>query len=238
MIAITTVGYGNIVATTPLGRISVIITIVFGAFLMGLLVTILLDLTKLEDKEDNALENIQCKNLALQSIKAALTYNVHLQRRIRSLRNELKPYDEDKHIYTRHELNELKNEMISIVSIFGEWRFDSVSNDKDGKRDEKIKAVSENVNNFAEKFDLYLLHMLESGKLRSHEDAELLEDGVDDAAKANFFFTKEEIEASLKARLDAKKKQNTNKMDKQWRMRLEAMIEEMEQEEREMMLKD
>lgn len=59
MISITTVGYGNIVATTPLGRISVICTVLLGAFLMGLLVGILLDLMQLSDREANAVSTIK-----------------------------------------------------------------------------------------------------------------------------------------------------------------------------------
>lgn len=122
MISITTVGYGNMVATTPFGRISVICTVLVGGFLMGLLVGILLDLMQLSDREENAVSTIQSKYLALKSIKAALQYNVQLQRRIRSLRGELRLDDEGKHICDRLELNEYKITMVAWVDKFSEWR--------------------------------------------------------------------------------------------------------------------
>lgn len=43
LISMTTVGYGNIVATTPYGRISVILAILFGSFLLSLLVGLIIN---------------------------------------------------------------------------------------------------------------------------------------------------------------------------------------------------
>jgi phage shock protein PspC (stress-responsive transcriptional regulator) len=55
----TTVGYGNIVATTPYGRVSVILAILFGAFLLSLLVGLIINWFSLPSNQEEAINNIE-----------------------------------------------------------------------------------------------------------------------------------------------------------------------------------
>jgi voltage-gated potassium channel Kch len=55
LISMTTVGYGNIVATTPYGRVSVVCAIIVGSFLLSQQVGLLINLITLKDNEENTI---------------------------------------------------------------------------------------------------------------------------------------------------------------------------------------
>jgi len=59
LISMMTVGYGNIVATTPVGRVFAIGAIIVGAFLLALLVGILIKLVTLRDNEQETVNKIE-----------------------------------------------------------------------------------------------------------------------------------------------------------------------------------
>jgi voltage-gated potassium channel Kch len=87
LISMTTVGYGNIVATTPYGRVSVIVAILVGSFLLALLVGLIINWFSLPSNQEDAINNIELQWFAVKSVRASLEYNVARQKRNRFLRN-------------------------------------------------------------------------------------------------------------------------------------------------------
>lgn len=54
----TTIGYGDIYPVTNFGRVIVVLSAIWGIFLLALFVTILEDVTKLDNDQDNALKEM------------------------------------------------------------------------------------------------------------------------------------------------------------------------------------
>jgi hypothetical protein len=89
----TSVGYGDIVATTHMGRGFAIAAIINGAFLLALLVGLISSWFKLDDTKQTTIKNIEMQNLAILSVRASLEYNIAFQKRKRYLRKEQKDYE-------------------------------------------------------------------------------------------------------------------------------------------------
>lgn len=88
LISMLTVGYGNIVASTPLGRTFILFAIIVGSFLLALLVGLIMDWFDLTEEKIKALHEISERSFAVKSITAALQYNVAKQKRLRFYRNK------------------------------------------------------------------------------------------------------------------------------------------------------
>jgi len=58
IITMTSVGYGNIIATTPIGRFFALVTAIVGAFLNSLLVAILTSWFIMEERQANAINKM------------------------------------------------------------------------------------------------------------------------------------------------------------------------------------
>lgn len=86
IISMTSVGYGDMVASTHMGRACAVFTIVNGALLLALLVGIVLDWFQLRDHQIETINKIQESRLAVKSVRAALEYNIVRQKRRRHLR--------------------------------------------------------------------------------------------------------------------------------------------------------
>lgn len=72
MISMTSVGYGDIVASTHIGRCFAIIAIISGAFMTALLVGQVVNWFTLEANKEKAINKIQESRLAVKTIKAML----------------------------------------------------------------------------------------------------------------------------------------------------------------------
>lgn len=86
IISMASVGYGNIVASTHIGRACAFLAIINGAFLLALLVGLIIDWFKLDSNKIQTLNKISEERLAIKSVKAALDYNIAKQKRVRYLR--------------------------------------------------------------------------------------------------------------------------------------------------------
>lgn len=86
LISMTTVGYGNIVASTPVGRALAITAIIVGAFLLSLLVGLILAWFELESDKEDAITTIEESFLAVKLVRAGLTLNIALKKRKRFVR--------------------------------------------------------------------------------------------------------------------------------------------------------
>jgi hypothetical protein len=88
IISMTSVGYGNIVASTHIGRACAVFTIINGAFLLALLVGLIIDWFKLDSHKKETLQKISEERLAANLLKTSLSYNILKQKRTRYLRGE------------------------------------------------------------------------------------------------------------------------------------------------------
>lgn len=71
IITMTSVGYGNIIATTPLGRFVTIITAFVGAFLLSLLVAIITEWFNMEERQTEAITSMQKDIQAARAVRTA-----------------------------------------------------------------------------------------------------------------------------------------------------------------------
>ena len=85
IITMSSVGYGGIIATTPLGRGTTILIAIVGAFLLSLLVAIITDWFIMEEKQTDAIEKMEKDSCAVDFVKCGLKYNAARSRRYRLL---------------------------------------------------------------------------------------------------------------------------------------------------------
>lgn len=111
----STVGYGGIIASTPIGRGITVIAIVIGAFLLSLLVAIITDWFVMEEKQSEAIDKMQIDVLAGESVRRAFAYNIARAKRYRLMEsgNETNEY-----IPSLEELSELKMQMFQASDRF------------------------------------------------------------------------------------------------------------------------
>ncbi len=70
----TTVGYGDTVAETPIGRLITVITILSGAFIMSIVIAVQASLFQLNRQGKQALIEVTTQKTALLAIVAAIRY--------------------------------------------------------------------------------------------------------------------------------------------------------------------
>lgn len=83
----TSVGYGNIVATTPVGRLVTLIAAIIGAFYLAIMVALVTEWLTLEPKQALCMHKIKDQQACGKSVLAALKYNAARQKRYRMLTN-------------------------------------------------------------------------------------------------------------------------------------------------------
>ena len=81
----SSVGYGNIISTTPLGRFVTIIIAIVGAFLLSLLVAIITDWFVMAESQTDAIEKMEKDKCAVDFVKCGLRFNAVRKRRYRLL---------------------------------------------------------------------------------------------------------------------------------------------------------
>ena len=74
IMTITTVGYGDISPNTVLGRMIAVISAMWGAILISLIVVVTVKLFDLSKKEEQALSHIKMSHSAAKSIKVSIKY--------------------------------------------------------------------------------------------------------------------------------------------------------------------
>jgi len=85
IITMSSVGYGNIISTTPLGRFVTIIIAISGAFLLSLLVAIITDWFVMAESQTDAIEKMEKDKCAVDFVKCGLRFNAARKRRYRLL---------------------------------------------------------------------------------------------------------------------------------------------------------
>ena len=83
IITMSSVGYGDIIACTPIGRFLAMTSVVVGAFLLSLMVTLTTSWFNIDDQSVGAVDKMQKDSLAVDTIRTALQYNVARAKRSR-----------------------------------------------------------------------------------------------------------------------------------------------------------
>ena len=97
IITMSSVGYGGIIASTPIGRGVTVISIIVGAFLLSLLVAIITDWFVMEEHMSDAIGKMQKDMFAVESVRKAFQYNCARAKRYRLMASG---NEENEHIPT------------------------------------------------------------------------------------------------------------------------------------------
>jgi hypothetical protein len=111
----TSVGYGNIIASTELGRITTCVTALIGAIYLSLLVAIVTELFILAPNKIEAIDRMHSDKSAANCVMASLKYNVARRKRNRML---ISGEYEESELPTASELLFLRNRMEFYLARF------------------------------------------------------------------------------------------------------------------------
>ena len=115
IITMTTVGYGNIYATTPIGRFFAIVAVIVGAFLLSLMVAIITSWFNMDEKRTVAINKMERDRFSAECVRICLQYNIARSKRYRLLSSG---NEDNEHIATVQELTALKEKMYAAVIKF------------------------------------------------------------------------------------------------------------------------
>ena len=76
LITLTTVGFGDLVPFSPIGRIIISMTAFWGAFIISLVIVVAANLFNLSRNQRKAMNHLLLTRTAALSITAALRYNI------------------------------------------------------------------------------------------------------------------------------------------------------------------
>ena len=102
----TSVGYGDIYAVTPVGRIVTLIATILGAMYLSMMVALITEWLVLEEKQALGMHKVKDQEKCGRSIVAALKYNAARQKRYRLLTNG---EENDEYCPTLEDLKKLKD---------------------------------------------------------------------------------------------------------------------------------
>lgn len=85
VITMSSVGYGNIIAATTIGRGITMAAILTGACLLSLLVAIILGWFDLDENKQEAVQSLKNETYAVRAVKATFDFNTLRNKRLRLL---------------------------------------------------------------------------------------------------------------------------------------------------------
>jgi hypothetical protein len=116
----TTVGYGDVFAVSPFGRVISIINALWGAFIISLLVGSISGIFNLSDNQKKAVAEISNSYQAASSLRSFVKY---CNARVDYLKHQGIPEERRlDYVPTKHEVREFKTAMISEASKLREER--------------------------------------------------------------------------------------------------------------------
>ena len=113
VITMTTVGYGDVYAVSPFGRIISLINALWGAFIISMLVASIGKIFELSENQKRAVADISNHKQAARSLKASFNYLIgkkSFERKKQALEKGLL-IDDDDNIHTKQEIEQLKRKM-------------------------------------------------------------------------------------------------------------------------------
>ena len=161
VITMTTVGYGDVYAVSPYGRIISILNALWGAFIISLLVASIGRIFDLTENQKLAIADITNSKRSAALLRAGIQYFNAKKERTRYERlsaEEKREYGD--YVYTDGDLGRLKREAERQTELQREERKqneDLVPEEPDEKRD--IEVVKEHIIDLNDKFD-FLVNLM------------------------------------------------------------------------------
>ena len=166
IITMTSVGYGGIISTTPIGRGITLVVAISGAFLLSLLVAIITNWFEMEEQKTEAISKMQRDRFAGECVRIGFQYNIARSKRYRLISSG---NEDEEHIPTMQELNLMKDKMHAAALKFKNAAASEHSNKEQEKRDKESKILKQQVLDLNDKFDYFICMMLR-GKMMPLED--------------------------------------------------------------------
>lgn len=172
----TTVGYGDVYAVSPFGRIISIINALWGAFVISLLVSSIGKIFELSDGQKKAIAQITNFKSAGRSLKSSLKYFIakkeHSRNEEAKQRGDAVLPEEKDYVATKDELKQLKQTMENDFDHMKQERYDNMDLVPVDVKGQQIETIKEQILDLNDKFDFLISLMIQSNKLkvRSVED--------------------------------------------------------------------
>lgn len=167
IVSMTSVGFGNIVASTHVGRALAVFTILNGAFLIALLVGLILSWFELGEVKTQTINKIEESQLAIQMIRASLDLNVAVQRRKRFRNQVQKDWEISKYVPSIEEIALKKLRLEKLGEKLAALR--KANEDPNAERDELLKNVQTQLLDLQDKFDRFLDCQFQDGTLKQFD---------------------------------------------------------------------
>lgn len=163
----TTVGYGDVFAVSPFGRIISLVNALWGAFLISLLMGSISQIFHLTDNQKKAVVEISNSKCAAASIKSSVVYFNAL---MDFKKNNAIPIEErTEYVYTKEDLREFKDQMIAEVDKLRVERNDNMDITSSKKTENDIEIVKDQVLELNDKFDYLVYLFLKSQRIKKEE---------------------------------------------------------------------
>ena len=152
MITMTSVGFGNIVAVTPIGRLVTILAGFMGAIFLAMMVTLVTEWLHLDDKQALCMHKVKDQENCGRSIVAALKYNAARQKRYRLLMNN----DTDEYCPTLQDLNRLKANMYRLTRIHADCP-EKRHHLEVARQEKRLDTLQDQVIKLQDRFDFFIM---------------------------------------------------------------------------------
>ena len=162
IITMTSVGYGGIIASTPLGRGVTLLTTIVGAFLLSLLVAIITEWFIMHEKQVDAIHTMTKDRCAVEAVRTAFQYSTARNKRYRLIENG---NEENDHIPKLEELQKLKQKMYFAANRFKTHNRKEQSELQQDKRDKTVELLKQQVLDLNDKFDYFVCMMIKSNQI-------------------------------------------------------------------------
>lgn len=165
----TTVGYGDVAAVSPFGKLISIINALWGAFIISLLMSIISKVFDLSENQKSSVSDITNSKRAAASIKTFFKYVAakidFSKNHQRDANNKIVYKDNGDYVYKEDEVKQFKSDMIKQADLFRDERKSNeelIENDTLG---ENVSVVKEQISELNDKFDFLVSLLLKSNKL-------------------------------------------------------------------------
>ena len=164
IITMTTVGYGDVYAVSPFGRVISIINALWGAFIISLLVASIGKIFELSENQKKAIAEITNSKKAAKSLRASFDYflakNEYKRKQIGKRVNT-----DDDHPPSNKEIVKLRKKMVQATENLRHERKSNLDLIPRDVNAENIEVVKEQILDLNDKFDFLISLMMKGQKL-------------------------------------------------------------------------
>jgi hypothetical protein len=161
----TTVGYGDVFAVSPFGRVISIINALWGAFIISLLVASIGKIFELSENQKKAIAEITNSKKAAQSLRASFDYFIAKNDFIKAENLKKEVLESGDVPPSKKQLKRLKHKMEVATGYLKQERISNLDMLPRDINAENIDLVKEQVLDLNDKFDFLLSLLMKGQKL-------------------------------------------------------------------------